>query len=156
MELDSMKPARGSRKPRKRVGRGPGSGTGKTSARGHKGQGARAGGNVGTGFEGGQMPLARRLPKRGFKNPFRVSYQVINLSDLAGFAAGSEVNPQVLREAGMAKRSTPVKVLGRGKVEASLTVRAHAFSKSAVAAITAAGGKTEVIAAKGGDVEASE
>jgi large subunit ribosomal protein L15 len=156
MELDSMKPARGSRKPRKRIGRGPGSGTGKTSARGHKGQGARAGGNVGTGFEGGQMPLARRLPKRGFKNRFRVSYQVINLSDLAGFAAGSEVDPQVLREAGMAKRSTPVKILGSGKVEASLTVRAHAFSKSAVAAITAAGGKTEVIAAKRGDVEAAE
>ena len=146
MELDSMKPARGSRKPRKRVGRGPGSGSGKTAARGHKGQGARSGANLGTGFEGGQMPLARRLPKRGFKNPFRVEYQVVNLSDLADFSAGSEVDPEALREAGLAKRRMPVKVLGKGKLDVSLTVRANAFSKSAAAAIEAAGGKAEVIA----------
>ena len=146
MELDSMKPARGSRKPRKRVGRGPGSGSGKTSSRGHKGQGARAGGNVAPGFEGGQMPLARRLPKRGFKNLFRVEYQVVNLSDLAIFATGSEVDLDALRQAGFAKRRTPVKILGRGKLEASLTVRANAFSKSAAAAIEAAGGKAEVVA----------
>lgn len=155
MELDSMKPARGSRRPRKRVGRGPGSGSGKTSSRGHKGQGARSGGNVGTGFEGGQMPLARRLPKRGFKNRFRVEYQVVNLSDLADFAAGSEVDVESLRGIGLAKRGTPVKVLGKGKLDVSLTVRANAFSKSAAAAIEAAGGKAEVIV-KGGDKEAAE
>jgi large subunit ribosomal protein L15 len=101
------------------------------------------------------MPLARRLPKRGFKNRFRVEYQVVNLADLADFAAGSEVDIEALRGIGLAKRGMPVKVLGKGKLDASLTVRANAFSKSAAAAIEAAGGKAEVIA-KGGGKEAAE
>ncbi len=145
MQLDSMKPPAGSRRPRKRLGRGPGSGTGKTAGRGHKGQGSRSGGGTKPGFEGGQMPLARRLPKRGFKNPHRVEYQVVNLSELSRFEAGSVVDPGVLKEAGMAKTRLPVKVLGGGTLERGLTVRADAFSKSAAAAIERAGGKAELL-----------
>ncbi len=145
MQLDSMKPAPGSRRKRKRIGRGPGSGNGKTAGRGHKGQGSRSGGGVKPGFEGGQMPIARRLPKRGFSNPNRVEYQVVNLADLAAFDVGSVVDLDALRDSGMAARRKPVKILGSGKLEHALTVRADAFSKSAVAAIEAAGGKTEVV-----------
>lgn len=145
MQLDSMKPAPGSRKPRKRVGRGPGSGNGKTAGRGHKGQGSRKSPGPPPGFEGGQMPLLRRLPKRGFKNPNRVAYQVVNLSDLEVFEAGSTVDPDSLRECGLAKRRGPVKVLGGGTLGHGLTVRADAFSQSARDAIVAAGGTAEVV-----------
>jgi large subunit ribosomal protein L15 len=145
MNLDSMKPPKGSRRPRKRLGRGPGSGLGKTSARGHKGQRSRTGGKSKVGFEGGQMPMQRRLPKRGFKNPFRVTFQVVNLADLNCFNAGSEVTPEKLKAAGLATRRMPVKVLGQGKLEHALTVRAHAFSRSAAEAIQKAGGKTEML-----------
>jgi len=147
MNLDSMKPPKGSRRPPKRVGRGPGSGLGKTSARGHKGQRARTGGTSKVGFEGGQMPMARRLPKRGFKNPFRVAFQAVNVGDLKKFDANTEVDPSALRAAGLATRRAPVKVLGGGGIDRPLTVRAHAFSKSAADAIAAAGGKPVVIEA---------
>ena len=109
MQLDSMKPAPGSRRKRKRKGRGPGSGNGKTAGRGEKGQGSRSGGNVPPGFEGGQMPLARRLPKRGFKNISRVEYQVVNLAELTRFDAGSVVDLAVLCDAGLARRRKPVR-----------------------------------------------
>ena len=145
MKLDSMKPPKGSRRTRKRLGRGPGSGLGKTSARGHKGQRARTGGKSKVGFEGGQMPMARRLPKRGFKNPFRTAFQVVNVQDLNRFAAGSAVDPEQLRVAGLATRRMPVKVLGQGKLERALTVKAHAFSRTAADAIKAAGGQAEVL-----------
>ena len=149
MRLDSMKPPRGARKPRKRIGRGPGSGNGKTAGRGHKGAGARAGAKMTPGFEGGQMPMARRLPKRGFKNPNRVEYQVVNLSDLASFDAGSIVDPAALASAGLARKRGCVKVLAKGAVRNPLTVRAHAFSSAARAAIEAAGGTCEIVAAGG-------
>jgi len=146
MRLDAMKPVPGSRKARKRVGRGPGSGTGKTAARGHKGQGARSGGQVTPGFEGGQMPISRRLPKHGFTNFTRVEYQIVNLSDLQRFEAGSVVDEVALRERRVVRRRLPIKVLGKGTIDRGLTVRAHAFSKSAEAAIRAAGGSVEVVA----------
>ncbi|MBC8294150.1 MAG: 50S ribosomal protein L15 [Proteobacteria bacterium] len=145
MQLDSMKPAPGSRKKRRRIGRGPGSGHGKTAGRGHKGQGSRAGGNVAPGFEGGQMPLSRRLPKRGFKNPFRVAYQVIGLGDLAEFDAGTVVDVEALRTRGLAKRGLPVKVLANGELSHGLTVKLDAFSKPARAAIESAGGSVELV-----------
>jgi large subunit ribosomal protein L15 len=143
MQLDSMKPAPGSRKPRKRIGRGPGSGNGKTAGKGHKGQGARSGTGVNPGFEGGQMPLSRRLPKRGFKNPNRVEYLVVNLSDLDRFEAGSVVDAQALRDAGLVKGRGPVKLLAKGSIDRGLTIRVDAFSRSAKAAIEAAGGTVE-------------
>ncbi len=148
MQLDSMKPPRGSRKPRKRVGRGPGSGTGKTAGRGHKGAGARSGSKSTPGFEGGQMPMARRLPKRGFHNIHRVEYQVVNLSALAEFEAGAVVDLDTFTVTGLAKRRMPVKILGNGAISQALTVRAHAFSKSAKAAIEAAGGTCDQLALK--------
>ena len=145
MQLDSMKPAPGSRRKRKRKGRGPGSGNGKTAGRGEKGQGARSGGNVRPGFEGGQMPIARRLPKRGFTNISRVEYQVVNLSELTRFDAGSVVDPAALRDAGLARKRRPVKVLAKGAIDRGLTVRVHAVSKAAEEAIRAAGGTVEVV-----------
>jgi large subunit ribosomal protein L15 len=152
MNLGDLRPAPRSKKRRKRVGRGPGSGHGKTSARGHKGQKARAGGGKEPGFEGGQMPLYRRIPKRGFKNPFRREFSALNLSDLARrFPQGGEVTPETLVSAGLLKagRSRLVKILGDGEppVGQPLMVRAHAFSKSATQKIEAAGGRTEVISA---------
>jgi large subunit ribosomal protein L15 len=145
MNLDSMKPPKGSRRAPKRVGRGPGSGLGKTSARGHKGQRARTGGTSKVGFEGGQMPMARRLPKHGFKNPFRVEFQAVNVGDLKKFEANAAVDPTTLRDAGLAIRRGPVKILGTGAIDRPLTVHAHAFSKTAAAAIAAAGGQAVVI-----------
>jgi large subunit ribosomal protein L15 len=146
MNLNSMKPPKGARRAPKRVGRGPGSGLGKTSARGHKGQRARTGGTSKVGFEGGQMPMARRLPKRGFKNPFRVEFQPVNVGDLKRFDAGSMVDPAALCGAGLAtRRGGPVKVLASGAIDRPLTVHAHAFSKAAVDAIAAAGGAAIVI-----------
>jgi large subunit ribosomal protein L15 len=146
MKLHELKPAEGSRKVRNRVGRGIGSGNGKTSGRGHKGQNSRSGGGVRPGFEGGQNPLARRLPKRGFTNPTRKEYAVVNLEKLVRFEEGTEVTPELLLETGVVSSlKDGVKVLGNGKLEVKLTVKAHKFSVSAKEAIEAAGGKTEVI-----------
>ncbi|GAF66221.1 50S ribosomal protein L15 [Alkalihalobacillus trypoxylicola] len=146
MKLHELKPAEGSRKVRNRVGRGIGSGNGKTSGKGHKGQNARSGGGVRPGFEGGQNPLYRRLPKRGFTNPTRKEFTIVNLDVLNRFEDGTEVTPELLIESGTVKNvKFGIKVLGNGKVEKNLTVKAHKFSASAVAAIEAAGGKTEVI-----------
>ena len=145
LELHTLKPPAGARKKRRRVGRGPGSGRGKTSGRGHKGQMSRSGARRKVGFEGGQMPLHRRLPKFGFTNIFRKEFQIVNLRDLDR-VEGAEVTPDVLRKAGLIKNTRiPVKILGQGDVDKALTVKAAAFSKSAVAKIEAAGGKAEVI-----------
>ncbi|HYT58465.1 MAG TPA: 50S ribosomal protein L15 [Verrucomicrobiae bacterium] len=147
MRLDELKPAAGSSKKRKRVGRGDGSGHGKTSCRGHKGQGARSGGNVQPGFEGGQMPLQRRLPKRGFHNPFRVEMSAVNLGQLELFSAGSEVTPESLSEHGLvAGKNRRIKILGDGTLSKALTVKAHGFSAKAKEKIEAVGGKAELIA----------
>jgi len=146
MRLDAMKPAPGSRRPRKRVGRGPGSGLGKTSGKGHKGARARAGFVDKPGFEGGQMPMQRRLPKRGFSNFTRVEYQVVNLRDLERFDAGSVVDGDALKSKGLVSGRRPIKILAKGKLDRGLTVRANAFSESAKQAIEAAGGKTEIVA----------
>ena len=146
MDLSTLKPAPGSTKKRKRVGRGDGSGHGKTACRGHKGQGSRAGGNIAPGFEGGQMPLQRRLPKHGFHNPFRRSWAVVNLGQLEAFDAGSEVTPEALHERRLVRRKgEPVKILGDGEFTKKLTIRAHAFSAKAKEKIESLGGKAEVI-----------
>jgi large subunit ribosomal protein L15 len=150
MRLEDLRPAKGATKKRKRVGRGRSSGTGKTSGRGHKGLKARSGGGARPGFEGGQMPLYRRLPKRGFL-PYggKTEYAVVNVKDLsARFAAGSVVDPEGLVEAGLIKRThrEAVKVLGDGAVAHALTVKAHRISESARQKVEAAGGRVEVIA----------
>jgi large subunit ribosomal protein L15 len=146
MKLHELSPAPGSRKERKRVGRGIGSGNGKTAGRGHKGQNARSGGGVRPGFEGGQNPIYRRLPKRGFTNIHRKEYAVVNLKDLGKFAEGTEVTPEKLIELGIVKNPKDgIKILGNGELAVKLTVKANKFSKSAVEKIEAAGGKTEVI-----------
>ena len=146
MKLHELQYTEGARKARKRVGRGTSSGTGKTAGRGQKGQGASSGGGKKPGFEGGQTPLFMRLPKRGFTNFNRIEYAIVNLEQLNSFEAGATVCPQTLKEAGIIKKELDgVKVLGNGKLEKAITVKAHKFSKSAVAAIEAAGGKTEVI-----------
>ncbi len=144
MDLRELRPASGNKRSRKRVGRGMGSGNGKTSGRGHKGQGARSGGGVRPGFEGGQMPLTRRVPKRGFRNPSRVAFTPVNLDRLERFEAGREISPELLREAGLAGNG-PVKILGRGELDRPLTVKAHGFSRSAREKIEAAGGRAEVL-----------
>lgn len=147
MNLHELKPAPGSRKRKTRVGRGMSSGSGKTSGRGHKGQGARSGGKKGAGFEGGQMPIHMRLPKRGFNNAaFAKEYTPVNVGALAAFAQGSTVTPEELRRAGIVKRVRDgIKILGDGDLNVALTVRAHRFSASAAQKIEAAGGKVEVI-----------
>lgn len=147
MTLDELKPVAGSNRKRKRVGRGDGSGHGKTSCRGHKGQGARSGGGTKPGFEGGQMPLQRRLPKRGFHNPFRVEMSVVNLTQLESFPSGAEVTPESLCAQGLVRGKNPrIKILGDGSLSKPLTIKAHGFSAQAKAKIEASGGKTEVIA----------
>ncbi len=147
MKLDDLRPANGSNKKRKRVGRGDGSGHGKTSCRGHKGQGARSGGQRKPGFEGGQMPLQRRLPKRGFRNPFRIEVSVVNLEQLEAFSSGTEITPELLAAQGLVRgKSKRIKILGDGALSKALTVRAHAFSAKAKEKIEASGGKTELIA----------
>ncbi|MEK6745172.1 MAG: 50S ribosomal protein L15 [Nitrospirota bacterium] len=144
MKLEELKPSKGARKKSKRVGRGPGSGSGKTAGKGHKGQKARSGGVKGPGFEGGQMPLQRRLPKRGFTNIFRKEYAVVNLSDLSDLSG--TITPETLKEQGIVRHSKDgIKILGVGELKSALTIRAHKFSKSAVDKIQAAGGKAEVI-----------
>ncbi|NLY54618.1 MAG: 50S ribosomal protein L15 [Firmicutes bacterium] len=147
MNLSELKPAPGSTKGRKRVGRGTGSGHGKTSGRGSNGQNARSGGGVRPGFEGGQLPLQRRVPKRGFSNArYKTEYAVVNIGDLERFEAGSVVNVEALRKAGLVKAlKDGVKVLGEGELTKNLLVQANAFSKSAEEKITAAGGKAEVV-----------
>jgi large subunit ribosomal protein L15 len=147
MKLHELAPAPGAKSSRKRVGRGVGSGLGKTSGRGHKGQKSRSGGGVRLGFEGGQMPIQRRLPKRGFSNyPFRTIYAEINIETLNRFEQDTVVTPEVLKEMGIVKNLRDgLKVLGRGELEKPLTVRAHKFSKAAAEKIEAAGGKAEVI-----------
>ena len=143
LTLSSLSPSRGSTQPRRRVGRGPGSGLGKTSGKGHKGHKARTGGSTNPGFEGGQMPMYRRLPKRGFTNPFKVTVQAVNLSQLKKVSA-TEVSPETLYSAGLiAKVDRPVKLLGTGDADRSYTVRGVSLSASARAKIEAAGGKIE-------------
>lgn len=145
-DLSNLSPAKGSNKKKKRVGRGPGSGLGKTAGKGHKGQKARKGGGVAPGFEGGQMPLYRRLPKRGFKNPFRIEYNPINLDNLNQFDAGTHVTPELLDKAGLLRKSgCPVKLLGRGTLDKALNVSVQKFSASARAAVEKVGGKVEEI-----------
>ena len=149
MSLNNLKPPAGSKFPRKRVGRGPGSGSGKTAGRGNKGAQSRSGYSYKRGFEGGQMPLHRRVPKRGFNNTdFRTEYEVVNLDQLeARFDAGATVTPDALRSAGLVHgRDIRVKVLARGEVSKALTVQAHKFSGKAAEKIAAAGGKAEAIA----------
>lgn len=148
MALNNLRPPKGAKHPKKRVGRGMGSGHGKTASRGTKGAKSRSGFRFKRGFEGGQMPLHRRVPKRGFHNPFRVEYAVVNLDTLGEvFEAGSAVTPELLRERGLVRSAhAPVKILGRGEVGKALTVRAHKFSGSAAQKIAAAGGAAEVIA----------
>ena len=147
MSLSNLRPPKGMKHPKKRVGRGQGSGNGKTAGRGHKGQKSRSGYKFKRGFEGGQMPLHRRVPKRGFHNPFRVEYEVVNLDTLAArFDAGTVVTPDLLLEHGLTSGANRlVKVLARGEVDKALTVRAHKFSGKAAEKIAAAGGKAEAI-----------
>ena len=147
MKLNCMYAPEGARQTRKRVGRGPGSGVGKTSGKGHKGQNARSGGGVRPGFEGGHLPLFRRLPKRGFKNAlFTVRYAVINLSDLDKFEEGAVVTPELLKEMGLIKKQLDgVKVLANGTLTKKITVKAHKFSDAALREIEKIGGKAEVI-----------
>lgn len=145
-ELHDLSPSPGSHRDRKRLGRGPGSGTGKTAGRGEKGQKARSGGSIPAGFEGGQMPLHRRIPKRGFHNRNRVEYQVVNIGQLSQL--GGEIGPEAMRAAGLIRSlRKPVKVLGDGEVSASIQVTAHGFSGSAREKIEAAGGTATVLGA---------
>lgn len=146
MNLGELRAPVGASKNKKRLGRGSGSGHGKTSGRGHKGQRARSGGRGKTGFEGGQMPLQRRVPKRGFTNIFRKEYAVVNLSDLEQFAKDSTVDVSVLLEAGLVKKiSAGVKLLADGDINKSLTIKVHKFSQAAKEKVEAAGGRIEVI-----------
>ena len=147
MPLNNLRPPKGAKHVKRRVGRGPGSGHGKTASRGHKGAKSRSGHRFKRGFEGGQMPLHRRVPKRGFHNPFRVEYAVVNLDTLAEvFEAGSSVTPELLRERGLVRKNgVRIKVLGRGDISKKLTVQAHKFSGTAAEKIAAAGGTTEVL-----------
>ncbi len=146
MRLSELQPSPGSKHSKKRVGRGPGSGWGKTAARGHKGQNSRAGGPKGPGFEGGQMPLTRRIPKRGFNNIFRQPWSIINLRDLNRFAADSVVDEAALKAAGLVDAKTKrVKLLAQGEVTVALTVKVQAASAQAKARLEAAGGKLEIL-----------
>lgn len=146
MKLHELSPAAGSVKDVKRVGRGHGSGNGKTAGKGHKGQNARSGGGVRIGFEGGQMPIARRIPKRGFNNIFGTDYAIVNVADLNQFAEGTVVDAELLKATGLVKKVyAGVKVLGNGELTTKLTVKAAKFSKSAVEKIEKAGGKAEVM-----------
>ncbi len=146
MKLHELKPAEGARKERNRVGRGIGSGNGKTSGRGHKGQNARSGGGVRLGFEGGQTPLFQRLPKRGFTNINRKEYAVVNLDALNRFEDGTEVTPELLIETGVVRNEkSGIKILAKGNIEKKLAVKANKFSSAAKEAIEAAGGSTEVV-----------
>ncbi|HHW14108.1 MAG TPA: 50S ribosomal protein L15 [Firmicutes bacterium] len=144
MKLSELKPAPGARHARKRVGRGTGSGLGKTSTRGHKGQWARSGGGKGPQFEGGQTPLVRRLPKRGFHNVFHEGFVVVNVGALERFDAGTTVTPELLRQERLVRKAGKIKILGEGELTKPLTVRVDAVSKAAAGKIEQAGGKVEV------------
>jgi large subunit ribosomal protein L15 len=149
MGLHDLKPAHGSTHAKKRVGRGHGSGQGTQAGRGHKGAQSRSGYSFKRGFEGGQMPLHRRVPKRGFHNPFRTEYAVVNLDDLGQFDAGTVVTPELLREKGLVhSKKAPIKVLARGDVSKALTVHAHKFSGKASEKLAAAGGAVQVLESK--------
>ncbi|MCM1523729.1 MAG: 50S ribosomal protein L15 [Ruminococcus sp.] len=146
MKLHELSPVAGSVKDVKRVGRGHGSGNGKTAGKGHKGQNARSGGGVRPGFEGGQMPMTRRIPKRGFNNIFATKYAVVNVSDLEKFVEGTVIDTELLKASGLIKKELDgVKILGKGELTKSLTVKAAAFSESAKEKIEKAGGKAEVM-----------
>lgn len=152
IELHNLRPAGGSRRARKRVGRGPGSGKGKTSGRGEKGQNARSGGGVPAWFEGGQMPLQRRIPKRGFTNRNRVEYQVVNVRDL--HIVGEKATPEALRQAGLVRSlRTPVKILGYGDISTAVDCTVHAASAAARSKIEAAGGSVTLLPLRGGEGE---
>jgi large subunit ribosomal protein L15 len=147
LSINTLKPAPGANRKNKRVGRGMGSGHGKTSTRGYKGQLSRAGSSMRPGFEGGQMPLHRRLPKRGFTQIFRKEYVTVNLEKLAGFEAGTQITPEILKNAGIVRNLRDgIKILGVGELKNAITVRAHKFSKSAAEKIQKVGGAVEVIA----------
>jgi len=145
MKLSELKAVPGSRKDRKRVGRGIGSGTGKTSGRGHKGQKSRSGGNPHPWFEGGQMPLYRRLPKRGFTNIFKKEYEIVNLAQIAGLETKDPITPEFLRDKGVIRRVNFVKILGNGELSEAVTVHAQKFSRSAVEKIEKSGGKVVIL-----------
>lgn len=145
MKMSELKPARGAVKRRKIVGKGPGSGHGKTATRGNKGQNSRTGGGVRLGFEGGQTPIYRKLPIRGFKSIDKAIFDVVNVDKLSSFQSGSTVTPEDLKKKGLVGGGDPVKILGNGDLKTKLTVKAHAFSASAVEKIKAAGGTTEVL-----------
>ena len=145
MKITELKPNKGSVKRRKIVGKGPGSGHGKTATRGNKGQNSRTGGGVRPGFEGGQTPIYRRLPIRGFKSLDKVIFEVVNVGSLSVFSAGSTVTPEELKAKGLIKIGKRVKVLGEGEIKASLNVKAHAFSTSAIEKLKTAGGTAEVL-----------
>ena len=146
MRIHDLSPAEGSRKKRKRVGRGPGSGHGKTACRGHKGQNSRSGGGVRPGFEGGQMPLHRRLPKRGFTNLFRKEYLLVNLDDLKGYEENKIIDREMLEAAGVIKKKDAgIKLLGRGDIDTPIVIRVDKVSRSARAKVEAAGGKVEMV-----------
>jgi large subunit ribosomal protein L15 len=146
MKLSELKPAKGATKKPKRVGRGPGSGHGKTSTRGHKGHKQRSGFRAKLGFEGGQMPLVRRIPKRGFTNIFKMKYEIVNVEMLSKFDANTEVTPELLKERGIVKGKNKLKILGDGELSIPLKVKAHRFSKSAREKILKAKGEVEQIA----------
>jgi large subunit ribosomal protein L15 len=145
MKFEELKPLKGARKKRKRVGRGVGSGHGKTACRGSKGQNARAGRGTKAGFEGGQMPLQRRLPKRGFRNPFKKQFAIIHIGDLNRFEKDTVVEPDLLFQSGLLKKGEEVKLLSDGELQHSLTIRVHQVSKTALKKVEAASGRVEVI-----------
>ena len=146
MDLSHLRPAAGATKKNKRIGRGPGSGHGKTSGKGHKGKGSRSGGNTPPGYEGGQMPLSRRLPKFGFHNPFREEFSIVNIGSLERFEGGSIIDSDMLIKVGLVKNNKKkIKILADGTLTKSLTVKAQAFSKQAQEKITASGGTVEVV-----------
>ena len=146
MKIEDLRPSDGSKKKKKRVGHGVGSGHGKTSCKGHKGQKARSGGPKGPGFEGGQTPLQRRLPKRGFKNIFKIEFAIVNLKDINKIEGVDVITPEILIEKGIVKNiKDGIKILGEGELQKPLTIKADAFSASASAKITAAGGRVEVL-----------
>jgi large subunit ribosomal protein L15 len=145
MRIHDLSPVEGSRKARKRIARGPGSGHGKTACRGQKGQKSRSGSGTKPGFEGGQMPLQRRLPKRGFKNRFRVEYRAVNIKDLARFEARESIGPDDLLGAGLVDKNERVKLLGQGDIARPVTVKVHRVSRSARSKIEASGGRVELI-----------
>jgi len=146
MRLEDLKPPKGARKSKKRVGRGPGSGHGKTACRGHKGQNSRSGRGTKAGFEGGQMPLQRRLPKRGFNNPFKRSKSILHIEDLNRFPMNTVVDPEILIQSGLCKKGETIKLLSDGELQHPLVVRVHQVSKAALKKIEAAQGRVEVIA----------